>query len=125
MRLVHAHFPINTNISKDKRQIEIKNFLGGKKGHLINLADGCTVELSKTTQNELIFQGNDLAGLSQSCSQVSQVCKIAGKDERKFLDGIFVSERTNVVQDEWFIQKPPSTDRAALIRCQYSEATLH
>ena len=94
MRLVHAHFPINCNISKDKKQIEVKNFLGGKKGHLINLQPGCTVEMSKTTQNELIFDGIDLNGLSLSCAQVSQVCKIGTKDERKFLDGIFVSEKT-------------------------------
>lgn len=100
MRCVHAHFPINANISKDKTQIEIKNFLGGKKAHLINLNPGCTVEASKATQNELIFQGIDLAGLSQSCSRVSQVCKIGTKDERKFLDGIFVSEKTNIDVEE-------------------------
>ena len=59
MRMVHAHFPINAIISKDKKQVEIKNFLGGKKGHLINLHPGCTIELSKTTQNELIIDGID------------------------------------------------------------------
>merc|ERR1711935_633797 len=47
MKLVYAHFPINAIISKDKKQVEIKNFLGGKKGHLINLAPGCTVDSSK------------------------------------------------------------------------------
>lgn len=92
--MVFAHFPINAVISKDKKQIEIKNFLGGKKGHLINLQPGCTVELSKDNQNELIFDGIDNQGLSLSCAQVSQVCKIGGKDERKFLDGIFVSEKS-------------------------------
>lgn len=92
--MVYAHFPINAIISKDKKQIEIKNFLGGKKGHLINLQPGCTVELSKENQNELIFEGIDNAAVSLSCAQVSQVCKIGGKDERKFLDGIFVSEKS-------------------------------
>merc|ERR1711939_435448 len=43
MRLVHAHFPIQAIISKDKKQIEIKNYLGGKKSHLVNLQPGCTV----------------------------------------------------------------------------------
>merc|ERR1712166_1578150 len=100
MRLVHAHFPINANISKDKTQIEVKNFLGGKKGHLVKLPPGATVELSKATQNELIFQGNDLAAMSQACAKVSQVCQIGRKDERKFLDGIFVSEKTNVIVEE-------------------------
>jgi large subunit ribosomal protein L9e len=94
MKLVFAHFPINAIISKDKCQIEIKNFLGGKKGHLIKLYPGCTVELSKDVQNELIFDGIDNQTLSLCCSQVAQVCKIGTKDERKFLDGIFVAEKT-------------------------------
>merc|ERR1712226_55263 len=93
MRLVHAHFPIQALISKDKKQIEIKNFLGGKKGHLINLQPGCTVFKSTDTQHEIVFDGTDIGALSLSCSQVSQVCKVGRKDERKFLDGIFVSEK--------------------------------
>lgn len=98
MKLVFAHFPINAIISKDKAQIEIKNYLGGKKGHLINLPAGCTVELSKVNQNELVFDGIDNQALSLSCARVAQVCTIGGKDERKFLDGIFVSEKT-VIQE--------------------------
>jgi len=43
MKMVHAHFPITALISKDKKQIEIKNFLGGKKSHLIKMQEGCTV----------------------------------------------------------------------------------
>merc|ERR1719460_868165 len=46
MRLVHAHFPIQAIISKDKKQIEIKNYLGGKKSHLVNMRAGCTVQIS-------------------------------------------------------------------------------
>ena len=94
MRLVHAHFPITAVISKDQKQIEIKNFLGGKKSHLIKLNEGCTVYLSKDVKDELVFDGIDNALLSQSCARVSQVCKIGNKDERKFLDGIFVSQKT-------------------------------
>jgi len=76
MRLIFAHFPINAVISKDKKQVEILNFLGGKKGHLIKLAEGCTVQTSKDVQNELIFEGIDNQALSLCCAQVSQVCKI-------------------------------------------------
>jgi large subunit ribosomal protein L9e len=94
MRLVHAHFPINCNISKDQKQIEIKNFLGGKKNHTINLQPGCTVFSSKDVKDELVFDGIDNAAVSLSCAQVSGVCRIGDKDERKFLDGIFVSEKT-------------------------------
>ena len=98
MRLVHAHFPINAIISKDKKQVEIKNFLGGKQGFLINLYPGCTVQMGG--KDELIFDGIDNGLLSLCCSQVSQVCKVGNKDERKFLDGIFVSEKTLIEPKE-------------------------
>ena len=96
MRLVYAHFPINAIISKDKKQVEIKNFLGGKKGHVINLQDGVTAYMSKDVKDELVLEGIDNANVSLSAAQICQVCKIGQKDERKFLDGIFVSEKTKI-----------------------------
>merc|ERR1719498_1601628 len=53
-----------------------------------------TAIISKDQKDELVFDGIDNALLSQSCARVSQVCQIGGKDERKFLDGIFVSQKT-------------------------------
>ena len=94
MRLVHAHFPIQGIISKNKRLIEVKNFLGGKKAHAVPMQDGVTVETSKDTQHEIIIDGNDIAKVSLSCSQISGVCKCGRKDKRKFLDGVYVSEKT-------------------------------
>jgi large subunit ribosomal protein L9e len=82
MRLVHAHFPINVGIPKDGKSCEIKNFLGGKQIKKIDMLPGCT-----------IFEGIDNQFLSLTCSQVSQICKIGDKDDRKFLDGIYVSEK--------------------------------
>lgn len=94
MRLVHAHFPITAIIPKDGKSIEIKNFLGGKKSHIIKLNEGCSVFSSKDVKDELVFDGRDIGLLSQTCARVCQVCKIGKKDERKFLDGIFVSQKT-------------------------------
>merc|ERR1711865_932689 len=77
MKMVHAHFPITAIISKDKKQVEIKNFLGGKKSHLIKMQPGCTVMLnpSKDVKNELIFEGTDNAAVSLGCSQVAVSAK--------------------------------------------------
>ena len=54
---------------------------------------GTTVRMNPDLKDELIFEGIDNQNVSLSCSQVSQVCKIGDKDNRKFLDGIYVSER--------------------------------
>ena len=93
MRLVHAHFPINVTIPKDGKSIEVKNFLGGRHIKKIVMQGDVKVKLSTEVKDELIFEGIDNALVSLSCAQVAQVCKIGTKDERKFLDGIFVSEK--------------------------------
>lgn len=93
MRLVHAHFPINAGPAKDGKSIEVKNFLGGRHIKKIVMQAGTSVKLSTDVKDELIFEGIDNAMVSLSCAQVAQVCKIGTKDERKFLDGIFVSEK--------------------------------
>ncbi len=49
--------------------------------------------MSDNVKDELVFDGIDNAAVSQVCSVCSQVCKIGKKDDRKFLDGIFVSQK--------------------------------
>lgn len=95
MRLVHAHFPINVVIPKDGSEITVKNFLGGKEDKCVKMLKGVTVKMSEdaSVKNEIIFEGVDKADVSLCCAKVCGVCKIGTKDERKFLDGIFVHKR--------------------------------
>ena len=92
MRTVYNHFPINMGISKDKKTVEIKNFLGGKNISKINLLPGVTIETTGL-KDEYIFKGIDNQNVSLSCAQISQSCPIGRKDDRKFLDGIYVSSK--------------------------------
>merc|ERR1719453_757626 len=94
MRLVCNQFPINITIPKDGSSLEIKNFLGGKKSHLIKMPPFTKVVSSKDVKDELVFDGIDNAAISLACARTNQACQIGKKDERKFLDGIFVSEKT-------------------------------
>jgi len=93
MRLVHAHFPINVIIPKDGKSLEVKNFLGGKQLKKIEMLPGTVCKMNPDLKDEIIFEGIDVQNLSLSCAQVSQVCKIGDKDNRKFLDGIYVQTR--------------------------------
>ena len=93
MRMVHAHFPINVVIPKDGRSIEVKNFLGGKEVQKIDMLPGCTCKMSVELKDEIIFEGIDVQNLSLTCAQISQSCQIGDKDDRKFLDGVYVSEK--------------------------------
>lgn len=93
MRLVHAHFPINISIPKDGKSLEIKNFLGGKQIKKVDMLPGCIAKMSPELKDEIVFEGIDVQNLSLTCAQISQSCKIGDKDDRKFLDGIYVSEK--------------------------------
>eukprot|EP01116_Phalansterium_solitarium_P003595 TRINITY_DN14408_c0_g1_i1.p2 TRINITY_DN14408_c0_g1~~TRINITY_DN14408_c0_g1_i1.p2 ORF type:complete len:189 (+),score=71.68 TRINITY_DN14408_c0_g1_i1:69-635(+) len=97
MRLVYAHFPINCNILDDSKVIEIRNFLGEKIIRRVEMLEGVTIVRSEKVKDELILTGNDIEKLSLSAAQINQSCHVKNKDIRKFLDGIYVSER-NVLE---------------------------
>lgn len=96
MRLVYAHFPINVNIADDKKSIEIRNFLGERVGRKVEMLDGVEISLSKAQKDELLLVGNDLENVSQSAASIQQSTRVKNKDIRKFLDGIYVSEKGTI-----------------------------
>lgn len=99
MRLVYAHFPINANITNDNTSVEIRNFMGEKKVRTINLLPGVTIDKSKNVKDELVLTGIDVHAVSRSAALIHQSTLVREKDIRKFLDGIYVSEKSTVVTD--------------------------
>ncbi|TFY67806.1 hypothetical protein EVG20_g3806 [Dentipellis fragilis] len=96
MRAVYAHFPINCIIQENGQALEIRNFLGEKTVRHVAMLDGVTVSESKAQKDELILQGADIENVSQSAASIQGICRVRNKDIRKFLDGIYVSEKTTV-----------------------------
>merc|ERR1711915_90587 len=100
MRAVYAHFPISCAITEGGTLIEVRNFLGEKYIRRVRMHDVVTVENSKAQKDELIVQGNSIEAVSQSAALIQQSTTVKNKDIRKFLDGLYVSEKTTVVKDE-------------------------
>merc|ERR1712168_1022027 len=100
MRAVYAHFPINCVISNGNKTVEVRNFLGEKFIRKVEMHEGVTVTSSAKMKDELIIEGNSLEAVSQSAALIQQSTTVKDKDIRKFLDGVYVSERTTVVVDE-------------------------
>ncbi|KAH6574339.1 hypothetical protein BASA50_002828 [Batrachochytrium salamandrivorans] len=92
MRFVYAHFPINANITDEKTLIEIRNFLGDKNTRRVKMLEGVTVDVT-ATKDEIVLVGNDIQNVSQSAASIQQSVLVKNKDIRKFLDGIYVSEK--------------------------------
>lgn len=64
------------------------------------MASGVTVTNSKAQKDELILEGNSIEDVSRSAALIQQSTTVKNKDIRKFLDGLYVSEKTTVIQDE-------------------------
>ena len=99
MRLVYAHFPINVNIEKNGSLVEIRNFLGEKRVRSIKLLEGVKAEKCSDVKDQLLLSGNSIENVSRSCALINNSCLVRNKDIRKFLDGIYISERGLLTQD--------------------------
>merc|ERR1712047_179582 len=100
MRSVYAHFPINVAISEGNTLVEVRNFLGEKFTRQVRMLDGVTCQASQAQKDEFILEGNDIELVSRSAALIQQSTTVKRKDIHKFLDGIYVSEKTTVVQDD-------------------------
>ncbi|KAL4968962.1 60S ribosomal protein uL6 [Aspergillus stella-maris] len=103
MRYVYAHFPINVNIEKNAEtgqfDVEIRNFLGEKYVRRVVCQPGVDIQTSPNVKDELQLSGNSLEAVSQSAADIQQICRVRNKDIRKFLDGLYVSEKGNIVEE--------------------------
>jgi large subunit ribosomal protein L9e len=100
MRAVYAHFPINCAITENGTLVEVRNFLGEKFIRRVRMLEGVKCENSKDQKDELIVTGNSIEAVSQSAALIQQSTTVKNKDIRKFLDGIYVSEKTTVVAED-------------------------
>lgn len=99
MRSAYSHFPINVAVADGGATLQIRNYLGEKRVRKIAMLPGCKVALTDQ-KDEIAVTGNSLEAVSQSAASIQQSTAVKDKDARKFLDGIYVSERTNVVKVE-------------------------
>ncbi|MCQ2820754.1 MAG: 50S ribosomal protein L6 [archaeon] len=94
MHTVKKHFPIEVAVKPD--QVEIGRFLGGRDVKVIKLLPGVTCKKNEKNQDELWFEGVDKETISKVCATCYHSCNVKDKDRRKFLDGIYVSEKGTI-----------------------------
>jgi large subunit ribosomal protein L9e len=104
MRYVYAHFPINVNVDKNGEtglyEVEIRNFIGEKIVRRVIMQPGVEVITSTAQKDELQLSGTSLENVSQSAADIQQICRVRNKDIRKFLDGLYVSEKGNIQEED-------------------------
>merc|ERR1712233_207765 len=96
VRTVCSHI---SNMSKGVT-LGVRNFLGEKFLRKVPMSPGVSVEISKAQKDELYVNGNDIELVSKSAARIQQSTTVKNKDIRKFLDGLYVSEKTTIVIPE-------------------------
>merc|ERR1711918_205356 len=99
MKMVYAHFPTNVQIATGGASLDIVNFIGQKVKFHVDALDGVKVERDGKSNTEILISGNDIENVSGTCALINQSCAVKKKDIRKFLDGIYVSDKGNIVKD--------------------------
>eukprot|EP00163_Fabomonas_tropica_P009149 TRINITY_DN18946_c0_g1_i1.p2 TRINITY_DN18946_c0_g1~~TRINITY_DN18946_c0_g1_i1.p2 ORF type:complete len:212 (+),score=71.05 TRINITY_DN18946_c0_g1_i1:58-636(+) len=100
LRFVYAHFPINANITKGDKCIEIRNFLGEKRVRRIDMLGESVVKRSADVKDQIEIEGIDIDDVSLSAARIHQSCLVKNKDIRKFLDGIYLAKKENIQNDD-------------------------
>ena len=91
LKVVYAHFPMTVKIQEKESRITIDNFTGEKTPRIAKIVGSAKV---KVVGDELHVQGTKLRDVSQTASNIQSATKIKDKDQRVFLDGIYVFEKS-------------------------------
>mmetsp|Transcript_30075 Transcript_30075/g.42636 ORF Transcript_30075/g.42636 Transcript_30075/m.42636 type:complete len:196 (-) Transcript_30075:143-730(-) len=98
MRFVYSHFPINVTLTGTN--VEIRNFLGEKRVRKVKLLEGVKYHRTTDVKDQIELSGNDIAAVSLTAARIQQATNVRHKDLRKFLDGIYVSEKGAIPKEE-------------------------
>ncbi|KAK2988127.1 hypothetical protein RJ640_017459 [Escallonia rubra] len=66
----------------------------------VQMLDGVSIVRSEKVKDELVLEGNDIELVSRSAALINQICHVKNKDIRKFLDGMYVSEKETIREEE-------------------------
>lgn len=88
LKMVFAHFPISVKV-KDKNVI-IENFYGERSPRIAKIVGDCKVMVEG---DDVIVKGVLLEDVGQTAANIEQATKVKKKDQRVFLDGIYIYEK--------------------------------
>ena len=90
LKIVYAHFPTTVKVLEKERKVVIENFSGERTPRVARIVDGASVRVQG---DEIIVEGSSLNAVSQTAANIQKSTRIKEKDQRVFLDGIYIYEK--------------------------------
>jgi large subunit ribosomal protein L6 len=94
LKIVFSHFPITVKIQG--KTLTIQNFTGERSPRKAKIMGDTKVTVNG---DDIIVQGINLEDVSQTAANIQNATKIRNKDPRVFLDGIYVYEKNEGIQE--------------------------
>ena len=88
LKVAYAHFPISVKVKGD--QVLVENFVGERSPRIANTVGDCKVSVEG---DDVIVKGVSLEDVGQTAANLELATKIKRKDQRVFLDGIYIYEK--------------------------------
>jgi large subunit ribosomal protein L6 len=85
LKVVYAHFPISVKTKGD--EIHVENFVGERSPRVAKVVGGCKVSVDG---DDIIVKGVSVEDVGQTSANVELATKIRRKDQRIFLDGVYI-----------------------------------
>jgi large subunit ribosomal protein L6 len=89
LKIVFAHFPISVKVRG--RDIHVENFFGERSARISHIVGDATKV--NITGDDVIVEGPSLEEVSQTAANIESSTKVKGKDQRVFLDGLYIYSR--------------------------------
>ena len=94
LKIVFSHFPIS--VKRQGETVLIENFTGERSPRKAKIKGDVEVKIQS---EDILIQGTNLEDVSQTAANIEQATKVKKKDPRVFLDGLYVYERTEGMEE--------------------------
>jgi large subunit ribosomal protein L6 len=94
LKIIFAHFPISVKVKG--KEVHVENFFGERASRVARIIG----EATKVTVagEDVIVQGPNLEDVSQTAANIELSTKTKGKDQRVFLDGLYIFSKEEGIQ---------------------------
>lgn len=94
LKIVFSHFPISAKVRDNT--VLIENFTGERNPRKAKIVGNAKVKIQS---EDIIVQDLSLENVSQTAANIEQATKVKRKDPRVFLDGIYVYEQVEGMEE--------------------------
>lgn len=94
LKIIFAHFPISVKVKG--KEVHVENFFGERSARISRIIGEATKV--SIAGEDVVIQGPSLEDVSQTAANIELSTRTKGKDQRVFLDGLYIYSREEGMQ---------------------------